>query len=124
MNGITKAIRMLIEGKTSVNLKSLISDCQESKIVDEEGVDFRDETYKSQIVSSLNAMDFYATGNGDYTYIEFMTEAQLKKVKDRLVKVIKSMRKTVKKLDGQISFLEDGSLNIPEPVKIEKEKES
>jgi SepF-like predicted cell division protein (DUF552 family) len=54
-----------------------------------------------------------------------MTAEQLQRVKNRLKKVIRSMRKTVKQLDGQIAIINtDCELHIPEPVKIEKEKES
>ena len=128
MKGLSKVLDRLLEGNDIVNVDELTAKAMESEEIDEEGAkleDFKKDSYSAKIVSGLNARDYYSIGKGEYAYIKTMTAEQLQKVRNRLKKVIRSMRKTVKQLDGQIAIIStDCELHIPDPVKIEKEKES
>lgn len=120
MKGITEAIRPFVIGGGRIQLETVRRFVMNSELIDENGIDFRTEKYNADITSALNAADFYATGDGEFTYIEDMTTEELNRTAQKLLKLANSFSGTAKKMqNGQISFdIETGEFIIPEPVSI------
>ena len=106
MKGLSEALKPFLATGGRITLDTVLKFAMNSDMVDEEGDDFRLETYKANVTSLFNQNDFYSVGNGVFCYIDDMTDEELRKT-------------ATKMLAGQISFdAETGEYIIPEPVVI------
>lgn len=118
MKGLRGYLRQVIGERKRVDADILSRSAMRSNEVDEKDDDFRLAAYRSGIVSYLNDNDFYATGDGIYTHISAMTAEELKRKRDQLFDTAQSILGTVSQMDGQLSMMIDGTIHVPEPVKV------
>lgn len=116
MKGMTDVIKPFLTNGGRVKLETILNYAMNCGRVDESDTDFRRETYKSNTVTILNASDFYSVGDGEYVYIDDMTDEEREQKAKEFLKLSATYQKTA----GQICMnLETGGFIIPEPVKVE-----
>ena len=84
MKGISELVKRYAEGRLRVNINHLTDFTMDSGMVDEESDNFRRSVHRSANASVLNSMDFYSTGDGQYTHISAMSANELKRTRDRI----------------------------------------
>lgn len=122
MKGLSEFIATKIGDDRIIDVEELTTCAMKDKAIKEKNKDI-DHVYRSfhsDVISTVNALDFYSIGKGKYAALEAMSMEQIMRVKNRLQKVIQSMRKTVKKFDGQITMIANDAgnleINIPDPI--------
>lgn len=123
MKGLQVFLRQIIGERKRVDADSLANAAMKSGEINETDDDFRWNAYRTGTVSFLNNHDYYSTGGGTYTHISAMSAEELKKKRDQLFDTAQTFLGKVKQIDGQLSMLADGTIHIPEPIKIYKETE-
>lgn len=118
MKGLRNYLKQMIGERKRVDADSLSRSAMSSHEIDETDDDFRLTAYRSGTVSFLNDNDFYATGDGIYTHISAMSAEELKRKRDQLFDTAQSILGTVSQMDGQLSMMIDGTIHVPEPVKV------
>ena len=76
MKGITETIRHFTQFRKRVKLDDVVNYEMNYGNVDESGTDFRRKYYEFKTASSLNQMDFYSVGDGEYAHISVMTDKE------------------------------------------------
>lgn len=120
MKGITDAIKPFVRDGGAINFETVVKYVMNSGLVDEEGVDFREEKYKADITSALNAEKFYSTRDNNFTHVNSMTEKQRQETAARFINLANAFSRNAASLQaGQIKFdPETGEFLVPEPVSV------
>lgn len=121
MKGLANVLNPLCNNGGRVKIDEIVRKVLNETAEYKKRKDWRKEVASRDTKSFLNSKDFYSVGEGYYCYFPDMTLDEQKATIDREKRDGYARLQAAHLHEGQISFNADGSLEIPEPILLEKE---
>lgn len=118
MKGLSEALKPFLATGGRITLDTVLTFAMNSDMVDDEGDDFRRETYKANITSLFNQNDFYSVGNGVFCFIDDMTDEEIQKTATKLDSTGHRYIEKAEKLLAGHGYINPETMEVefPEPV--------
>lgn len=118
MKGLTEFVRGYIGDRKRIDLNILNKAVMNSGVIDWTDEECREKATKGESTSVINSMGFFSVGEGVFAHLTAMTAEELKSKRKQFYEMDQTCLKRISQIDGQLKFMLDGTIIIPEPVKI------